>query len=173
MTRPKGAPGAALPAALELLSCSPKLGRMRRGGSPRVWRRWNSHRRTSGSCASGARNRPSPSRRWPPLWECRADWWRWWTNFETRGLVERRANPDDRPSPALHLTEEGRAMLELSGRVGREHRQALLAALNDDEQGPTRGPAAVRSFTPGYRPDFGLDTVGIGRRTGWEGWWRS
>jgi hypothetical protein len=101
-----------------------------------------------------------------PLWECRADWWRWWTNFETRGLVERRANPDDRPSHALHLTEEGRAMLELSGRVGREHRQALLAALNDDEQGPTRGPAAVRSFTPGYRPDFGLDTARIGRRTG-------
>jgi len=55
--------------------------------------------------------------------------------LETRGLAERRANPDDRRSHALHLTEKGRATLEAIGRVGREHQQALLAALNEDEQG--------------------------------------
>jgi DNA-binding MarR family transcriptional regulator len=55
-------------------------------------------------------------------------------DLEARGLIERRANPDDRRSHALHLTEKGRAMLEVIGRVGREHQQALLAALNEDEQ---------------------------------------
>jgi DNA-binding MarR family transcriptional regulator len=54
--------------------------------------------------------------------------------LETRGLVERRENPEDRRSYALHLTEKGRAALEAVGRVGCEHRQALLAALTEDEQ---------------------------------------
>src|SRR5580658_11036592 len=46
--------------------------------------------------------------------------------LETRGLVERRANPSDRRSHALHLTEKGRATLEAIGRVSREHQRALL-----------------------------------------------
>lgn len=54
--------------------------------------------------------------------------------LEARRLIERRENPDDRRSYALHLTEKGRAMLEAIGRVGREHQQALLAALNEGEQ---------------------------------------
>jgi DNA-binding MarR family transcriptional regulator len=54
--------------------------------------------------------------------------------LEARGLVERRENPEDRRSYALHLTEKGRAKLEAVRRVGREHQQALLAALDEDEQ---------------------------------------
>lgn len=54
--------------------------------------------------------------------------------MESTGLVERRANRDDRRRHALHLTEKGRAMLENIGRVAREHSQELLAALSADEQ---------------------------------------
>lgn len=54
--------------------------------------------------------------------------------MESVGLVERRANRDDRRRYALHLTEKGRSMLETIGRVAREHSQELLAALSADEQ---------------------------------------
>jgi DNA-binding MarR family transcriptional regulator len=80
-------------------------------------------------------------------------------DMDSRGLIERRGNPDDRRRYALHLTEKGRSMLESVGRISREHSQALLAALSDDErrqladsllriadeQGLTRG------VHPGYR----------------------
>lgn len=54
--------------------------------------------------------------------------------MESAGLVERRANRDDRRRYDLHLTEKGRSMLETIGRVAREHSQELLAALSADEQ---------------------------------------
>jgi DNA-binding MarR family transcriptional regulator len=79
--------------------------------------------------------------------------------MEERELIERRANPDDRRSHALHVTEKGRSTLQAIGGVAREHSQALLAALTDeekrqlgdllqriaDQQGLTRG------VHPGYR----------------------
>jgi DNA-binding MarR family transcriptional regulator len=46
--------------------------------------------------------------------------------LETRGLIERRENRDDRRSYALHLTGKGRGRLEAVGRVGREHQQAIF-----------------------------------------------
>jgi DNA-binding MarR family transcriptional regulator len=80
-------------------------------------------------------------------------------DMDSRGLIERRGNPDDRRRYALHLTEKGRVMLDAVGRISHEHSQALLAALSDDEkrqladflqriadeQGLTRG------VHPGYR----------------------
>ena len=54
--------------------------------------------------------------------------------LEERGLTERRENPDDRRRYALHLTDKGRASLETIGRIAREHQQALLAALAEEEQ---------------------------------------
>jgi len=76
--------------------------------------------------------------------------------LETRGLIERRENPDDRRSYALHLTEKGRATLEAIGRVGREHQQALMAALNDDEQRQLaillRRIADQQGLAPGVHP---------------------
>jgi DNA-binding MarR family transcriptional regulator len=78
--------------------------------------------------------------------------------LEARGLAERRANPDDRRSHALHLTEKGRAMLEAIGRVGREHQQALLAALNEDEQRDLavllRRIADQQGLAPGVHPGY-------------------
>jgi DNA-binding MarR family transcriptional regulator len=55
--------------------------------------------------------------------------------LEAKGLIERRENPGDRRSYALHLTEKGHSTLEMIGRVSREHQQALLLALSDDERG--------------------------------------
>jgi DNA-binding MarR family transcriptional regulator len=55
-------------------------------------------------------------------------------DLEARGLVERRAHESDRRTYALHLTDKGKATMETIGRVAREHRQDLLAALSDEEQ---------------------------------------
>ena len=87
--------------------------------------------------------------------------------MEERGLVERRENPDDRRRYALHITEKGRLTLKTIARVSREHSQALLAAISEDErrqlatllqriadqQGLTRG------VHPGYR-NSGQDKCG-------------
>ena len=54
--------------------------------------------------------------------------------MEERGLIERRTNPDDRRSYALHITEKGRSTLQEIGGIAREHAQALLAALSQEEQ---------------------------------------
>jgi DNA-binding MarR family transcriptional regulator len=78
--------------------------------------------------------------------------------LEGRGLVERRENPEDRRSYALHLTGKGRAELEAVGRVGREHQQALLAALNEDEQRQLavllRRIADQQGLAPGVHPGY-------------------
>ncbi len=55
--------------------------------------------------------------------------------LEALGLTERRENPDDRRSYALHLTEKGSLTLRNIARISREHQQALLAALSDGERG--------------------------------------
>ena len=54
--------------------------------------------------------------------------------LESKELVERRPHETDRRSYALHLTEKGKLKLGLVGRVARQHRQELLAALSGDEQ---------------------------------------
>jgi len=55
-------------------------------------------------------------------------------DIESRALVERRENPGDRRRYALHLTSKGQAALEAIGRIGREHSEALLRALSEDER---------------------------------------
>jgi DNA-binding MarR family transcriptional regulator len=79
-------------------------------------------------------------------------------DLETRELVERRENSEDRRSYALHLTEKGRAMQEAIGRLGREHQQELLAALTEDEQHQLgallRRIADQQGLTPGVHPGF-------------------
>jgi len=78
--------------------------------------------------------------------------------LESQGLIERRANPDDRRSHALHLTESGRAMLETIGRIAREHDQSLLAALTKPEQHQLatllERIAAQQGLTPGVHPGY-------------------
>src|ERR1700733_8769488 len=55
-------------------------------------------------------------------------------NLEKRGVVERRANPDDRRLYSLYLTKDGGDLLERIGKVAREHQDALLSALHREER---------------------------------------
>jgi DNA-binding MarR family transcriptional regulator len=80
-------------------------------------------------------------------------------NLEKLGFLERRPNPDDRRLYSLYLTKGGEEVLGSIGKVAREHQEALLTALSDeeraglgslllriaDQQGLTRG------VHPGYR----------------------
>jgi len=79
-------------------------------------------------------------------------------DLESRGLIERRPHETDRRSYALHLTEKGRATLQAIGRVGREHQQALLAALSQAEQQQLAGLlqriAQQQGLAPGVHPGF-------------------
>ena len=78
--------------------------------------------------------------------------------LEERGLVERRDSPTDRRSYALYLTGAGRDALEQIGRVGREHQDALCAALDESERAQLASflarIAAEQGLTPGVHPGF-------------------
>ncbi len=79
--------------------------------------------------------------------------------LESRSLVQRQQNADDRRQYELHLTGKGREILGRIGQIAREHQDALCASLSSDErerlaellqkiadeQGLTRG------VHPGYR----------------------
>jgi DNA-binding MarR family transcriptional regulator len=54
--------------------------------------------------------------------------------LEERGMIERRADPADRRSYALHLTNTGRDTMKAIGRVARDHQDALLASLSTQER---------------------------------------
>jgi DNA-binding MarR family transcriptional regulator len=75
-----------------------------------------------------------------------------------RGLVERRDDEDDRRVYALHLTKQGSAALESIARVGREHQDALLAALTPAERETLAALlqriAEQQALTPGVHPGF-------------------
>jgi DNA-binding MarR family transcriptional regulator len=79
-------------------------------------------------------------------------------HLESRGLIERRDNPEDRRSYALHLTEKGRLALQSIGRVAREHQKSLLAALTVDEQRQLgqflQRIADDQGFTRGVHPGY-------------------
>ncbi len=55
-------------------------------------------------------------------------------DLESRDLLERRSNAEDRRRNALHLTAKGRSTLQSIGRVAQEHQASLLSALTHDEQ---------------------------------------
>lgn len=78
--------------------------------------------------------------------------------LEERRLVERRDDPEDRRSYALHLTEKGRAMLESIGRIAREHGTSLCAALDEHERQQLAALltriADEQGLTPAVHPGF-------------------
>lgn len=88
--------------------------------------------------------------------------------LDTRGLVERRRNQDDRRSHALHLTGKGREMLGTIGDVAREHQRDLLAALTEDERNQLHSllqrvadqQGLTRNVHPGYS---GIGSSAAGR----------
>ena len=78
--------------------------------------------------------------------------------LEERRLVQRRDNPADRRSYALHLTEAGRETLEQIGRIAREHQEALCAALGESERAQLteflRRIADQQQLAPGIHPGY-------------------
>src|SRR5215472_3507231 len=80
-------------------------------------------------------------------------------NLEKRGIVERRANPEDRRLYSLYLTNEGGEVLEKIGKVAREHQDALLSALSGEERDQLADlllkiadqQGLVRGVHPGYQ----------------------
>ena len=78
--------------------------------------------------------------------------------LEERGLIERRDNPADRRSYALYLTEAGREAWRQIGQIGREHQDALCAALDESERLQLAGlltrVAAQQQLTPGIHPGY-------------------
>lgn len=75
-----------------------------------------------------------------------------------RGFVERRRNPTDRRLHALHLTEDGRELLHRIEALGREHDDAICAALDAGERKALREMlhriAANQGLTPGVHPGY-------------------
>jgi DNA-binding MarR family transcriptional regulator len=78
--------------------------------------------------------------------------------LEERGLVERRADPADRRSYALHLTDKGGETLKAIGRLARDHQDALLVSLTTDERDVLasllRRVADQQGLRPGVHPGF-------------------
>ncbi len=78
--------------------------------------------------------------------------------LEERGLVERRDEPGDRRSYALHLTEAGRTMLGEVGHLAREHGESICSGLEPEER---RQLAALlariadrQGLVPGVHPGY-------------------
>ena len=74
------------------------------------------------------------------------------------GYVERRSDPEDRRSYALHLTDAGRRMLEKIGEIAREHDDEICAALNAPQRQQLhdllRRIADQQGLTPGVHPGY-------------------
>ena len=79
-------------------------------------------------------------------------------SLESRGLVERRPNPEDRRLYSLHLTPAGGEKLGEIGRVAQEHQEALLASLSSGEQERLgmllEKIAEEQGLTPGVHPGY-------------------
>jgi DNA-binding MarR family transcriptional regulator len=78
--------------------------------------------------------------------------------LQERGYVERRSDPEDRRSYALHLTDAGRRVLEQIGEIARQHDDDICAALNMQERLELhellRRIAEQQSLTPGVHPGY-------------------
>jgi len=55
-------------------------------------------------------------------------------HLEEAGLVERRADPDDRRVRGLYLTRKGRTALERAGKIAIDYETRLCAGINREER---------------------------------------
>ena len=78
--------------------------------------------------------------------------------LEQKGLIERRANPDDRRVYALFVTPAGEKALRDVGRLNAQHLESLCAALDGTERQQLAGLLAriakEQGLTPGVHPGF-------------------
>jgi DNA-binding MarR family transcriptional regulator len=83
--------------------------------------------------------------------------------LEARGLVERRAAPDDRRSHALHVTAKGRSALERMEERVLRHEARVARALSPEER-RTLARLLVRLYDPG-RPGAAARPARTGPRS--------
>jgi DNA-binding MarR family transcriptional regulator len=80
-------------------------------------------------------------------------------DLEERGLVERRANPDDRRARSLHVTPAGRKLLGRLMEVSKRHEDDLTRGLTPDERKRLvellGRIAEEQGLTPGVHPGVG------------------
>ena len=78
--------------------------------------------------------------------------------LEEKGLVERRQDPDDRRTHALHLTEMGWEVAQTISRIGMEVDSEVCAALSTEEKAQLTGFLAriadQQGLTPGVHPGY-------------------
>ncbi|MFF4651726.1 MarR family winged helix-turn-helix transcriptional regulator [Streptomyces sp. NPDC001380] len=78
--------------------------------------------------------------------------------LDRRGLIERRRDPEDRRRHAVHLTPDGRDLLDRLARAGREHERQLCRGLSDGEREQLLGlldrVVAEQGLTPGVHPGY-------------------
>jgi DNA-binding MarR family transcriptional regulator len=78
--------------------------------------------------------------------------------LESKGIVERRRNAEDRRNHALLLTEKGRKVLSEIARISVEHKESFCAALSDEERIQLRDLcrriADAEGLTPGVHPGY-------------------
>src|SRR5262249_16180622 len=78
--------------------------------------------------------------------------------LETRGFVKRQEKADDRRTYALHLTDEGQAILGEIGRIAKEHQDSLLSSLGKEKREQLadllQQIADDHGLTPGVQPGF-------------------
>jgi DNA-binding MarR family transcriptional regulator len=72
--------------------------------------------------------------------------------LQSRGLVERRRNPDDRRHHALYLTDAGEQAMQLLGKVSAEHESAIVAPLSAAERSQLNALLAKLADAHGLRP---------------------
>ena len=80
-------------------------------------------------------------------------------NLEKRGLVERRPHSRDRRLYSVHLSGDGGKILEKIGKVAREHQDALLSGISNEERSTLMSlllkiadqQGLARGVHPGYR----------------------
>jgi DNA-binding MarR family transcriptional regulator len=80
-------------------------------------------------------------------------------DLEGRGLVERRANPDDRRTRSVHVTPAGRKLLDRLMEVSRRHEDELTRGLTAEERGQLvellNRIVDEQGLTPGVHPGAG------------------
>lgn len=79
--------------------------------------------------------------------------------MESMGLLVREGNAEDRRSNSLQLTDKGRQMLGEVGKIGRQHNEALCAALTTEERDQLathlQKIADQQGLTRGVHPGYG------------------
>lgn len=78
--------------------------------------------------------------------------------LETRGIVAREANAQDRRIYSLRLTDAGGKMLRAVGQVARSHNETICSGLDSVERAELAGLlqriAARHELTPGVHPGY-------------------